>query len=701
MWLGDVPIELQGLTIPEEKLISLHRQNSCVIKLQSPFHTSTTAQGALKGNCITFLQNTPNIVNSLPLTMEDLCDTLKVIFIGARPSQRIQLKRVLTVRKKKVAQALYWLKNNNIFYKNIEINMDNIMKLPEDDVPESIMLTMEQKIGDEQEPSARAGYIPDPLLNPVESVNSDSIPINNSAVLDVNGSLVSSDEINNYILTKIKNDGTDNQMDVERVYLIPHSSKPANEYFNPKLLAGLYPALFCYGRGTPEDQSKSINISLREHIRYLLSYDDRRFEKNHSFIFLVFNILQRRDACLHAQLIATKPYFRSSAQEIQSLKSSDIETALKNISTKTYDMSSNKALDILTISPSGMTKSSITLDPNDNNTYIMFIQWTPRPHQYGIHQLCLTPVDSIGQTGQQVCYTFQVDIAPPQFVDRSMTPRGLVSRNQAIWSISTDQNIVPSIQAIAYIRYFKRIIGGTDQEVLRISTANNVIYQSRRILINTGSMTWEEDAHYYILFDSGVVSINQSCGIESSPITDKYFWEFWTESARITTQEPVTTNVITTSTTKSISTTTTRIAQPITTTINNNVSNKFCPKWLTFNTILNLTSSIVQPNHAFCFTVNTTFADVTIVANTWVSCSTWKISGTADPLLELFTPETNIGSPIAQNDDGNSISHLNCYAAVLSYRLMKGNHRIVIRHQKCAYGNFELRISSETNNILK
>ncbi|CAF1345231.1 unnamed protein product, partial [Adineta steineri] len=50
-----------------------------------------TAQGALKGNCITFLQNTPNIVNSLPLKMADLCDTLKVIFVGARPPERLQL----------------------------------------------------------------------------------------------------------------------------------------------------------------------------------------------------------------------------------------------------------------------------------------------------------------------------------------------------------------------------------------------------------------------------------------------------------------------------------------------------------------------------------------------------------------------------------------------------------------------------------
>jgi hypothetical protein len=179
MWLGNVPAELQGLTIPEEKLISLYRHNSCIIKLHSPFHSTTTAQAALKGNCISFLQNVPNIVNSLPLTLDDLCDTLKVIFVGARPPERIHLRKILTVRKKKIIQALQWLKKHNVLYRNIDINLKNIDQLPEDDVPECIMSTMEQRIGDEEIPSERVGYVPDPLSDPTEHTTSNIIPINN------------------------------------------------------------------------------------------------------------------------------------------------------------------------------------------------------------------------------------------------------------------------------------------------------------------------------------------------------------------------------------------------------------------------------------------------------------------------------------------------------------------------------------------
>ncbi|CAF1357835.1 unnamed protein product [Rotaria sordida] len=347
MWLGDAFSKLQGLIIPEEQLISLYRHNSCTIKLHSPFHSTTIAQTALKGNYITFLQNVPNIVNSLLLTLDDLCDTLKVIFVGAHPPERIQLKKVLTARKKKIIEALRWLKKHNVLYQNVDINLKDIAQLTEDDVPECIMSMIEQKIDDEEIQSERAGYIPDSLSNLIERTTTDSIPISNSGVLDVNGSSVSSNEITDYLLHKIKNDGTKEQMDTESVYLIPHSSKPVDEYFNLKLFVGLYPTLFCYGRGTPEDQSRPVKVNLREHMRYLLSYNDRRFETNHSFIFVVFNLLQRCDACFHVQLIATKPYFRVSADEIQSLKSEDIEIALDNISKKTYSSESSSALNKL------------------------------------------------------------------------------------------------------------------------------------------------------------------------------------------------------------------------------------------------------------------------------------------------------------------------------------------------------------------
>ena len=84
-------------------------------------------------------------------------------------------------------------------------------------------------------------------------------------------------------MDKVNNDGTAEETDSGNAHLIPHSLKPINEYFDPKLLLGLYPTLFCYGYGSSEDKSRLVDIKFREHTRYLLSYHDRRFETNHSF----------------------------------------------------------------------------------------------------------------------------------------------------------------------------------------------------------------------------------------------------------------------------------------------------------------------------------------------------------------------------------------------------------------------------------
>jgi hypothetical protein len=124
-----------------------------------------------------------------------------------------------------------------------------------------------------------------------------------------------------------------------------------------------------------------------------------------------------------------------------------------------------------------------------------------------------------------------------------------------------------------------------------------------------------------------------------------------------------------------------------------------CPRWLSLNTISNESTSADEPFFIFCFNVETSLTDVTISANTWVPCTTWKLSGTADPLLELYSELTK--ELLAENDDGNSLAFQNCYAAVLSYRLQRGDYRVIIRNHKCAYGTFELRLLAEIDRHFK
>ncbi|CAF2182230.1 unnamed protein product, partial [Rotaria magnacalcarata] len=355
VWMGDIPKQLQGLTIPEQRLIALYRHNSCIVKLQSPFHSTSTAQSALKGNCISFPQDVINIATTLPLDLDDLCDSLKIIFVGSRMPQRGQLKHILTVRKKKIYDALQWLNQNNPLYRYITINQSTIDKLPDDDVPECLWATMEISNNTEAAESERSSYIPDPLTNASESNTATTVPITASAVLDVNGTTVSADDVAEHLLGQMKIRVSDKTLERQSeeaaeqdpVYMIPRGNKPVNEYSNPNLLLGVFPTLFPYGCGALEDSSRPVQINFREHVRYLLSYGDRRFEEHHSFIFVLFNILQRRTACFHAQLMTSRSYFQKSAQLLESLSSEDVAIALLNISKASYSKVTDERINAL------------------------------------------------------------------------------------------------------------------------------------------------------------------------------------------------------------------------------------------------------------------------------------------------------------------------------------------------------------------
>ena len=93
------------------------------------------------------------------------------------------------------------------------------------------------------------------------------------------------------------------------------------------------------------------------------------------------------------------------------------------------------------------------------------------------------------QTGSQVCLTFQVDIRSPEFV--LMSPAGIVSATQALWTIQTDRDIVrPKRTRGVYIRFFKQ---SNNQEVYHIDVTTDitVVYQPRQITFSTTDYTWE------------------------------------------------------------------------------------------------------------------------------------------------------------------------------------------------------------------
>ncbi|RHZ71359.1 hypothetical protein Glove_259g20 [Diversispora epigaea] len=132
MWIGTTPQCLQGLTIPEQLLISTGYICINLIQLNNRRHTHYK----LKGHVITFIQELTSLSKILTLPVYQLCDHLKVVFVRDG-----QLKKVLCIRKNKVAVALKWLINHNILYKNVKLDKTALESLPENGVPTALLET--------------------------------------------------------------------------------------------------------------------------------------------------------------------------------------------------------------------------------------------------------------------------------------------------------------------------------------------------------------------------------------------------------------------------------------------------------------------------------------------------------------------------------------------------------------------------------
>ncbi|CAF2856950.1 unnamed protein product [Rotaria sp. Silwood2] len=309
MWIGDVSQDLQELTLPEQKLIALYRHSSCVIKLFSITGDPSLAQTTLKGNVITFPQNISDIARCLPLSPNILPNIIKIIFVDQTLPSKDHVRSILSIRREIIRTALIWLYKNNILYKDINIDHLLIDTLPINDVPDCLWNTMSLLDESQSCNVERSSYVPN-NVDPNELFLKDVIPLNTSALID----------------TSVGN---------ENIYVVPHGSDPVNEYFNTSFLPGmqmieslivlyldhidykgLYPTLFSYGVGGVENERRQVRVPYSKHIRYLLSYHDHRFEMNKTFIFVTFNILQRRTACVKSRILLSRPYFSSQTNEI-------------------------------------------------------------------------------------------------------------------------------------------------------------------------------------------------------------------------------------------------------------------------------------------------------------------------------------------------------------------------------------------------
>ena len=317
----DCPLELDDLTIVEEVLISAARSFCYLMKLKP---VGNSYSQALKGNVITFLQSSLGQLNHFGIqnVEETLTEMIVVHFVSPfRAKLDIEFKNTLKCRRDKVRTAYQKLMENSSIYGKLNLEDSEIEKLPVDGVPDCL-LTQIINTGDlefDELHSSRYSKELNDLKEGLEFEDEDDTILERSGLMDSNSTQIPSDELT---LQNLRNQ-----------IKISTGNTPLNEY-DTKFFHMVCPSLFPFEDYGFESETRTVKVGMQSHARHLLNCANRRFRNHKSFLFIIFNILQRRDVCRRAKSLSKAANFDDAIELFQLMTISKVEKAIKSIHQK-------------------------------------------------------------------------------------------------------------------------------------------------------------------------------------------------------------------------------------------------------------------------------------------------------------------------------------------------------------------------------
>lgn len=254
---GSMPDELKQLNDTEEQLIGRVKVVCSVYKLKGG------GQYGYSGSVINFQQDTSQLARKLPTHPSK---SLTIVVAKGTNKDRFKVSAL------KIRSALVWLKTNNTYYQDIEID---------DDVLQQI--------------DAVGGNIGDMLPQIDLDINTAQDDyIHESAVttrLNVRQEMMIQSAITNKI-------------EIEQPVL---GTIPINEYTTSGYIAMAFPTLFPSGRADLRDVSqRRVKVSPFEYFEHLMKYYDGRFAQHSRFRFFAMNSSQRWQAASQGKVLVNK-----------------------------------------------------------------------------------------------------------------------------------------------------------------------------------------------------------------------------------------------------------------------------------------------------------------------------------------------------------------------------------------------------------
>ena len=170
MWVGGIPRELQNLTLPERLLLSKYYPSAYIVKLFPKQKNASTwdrsqMHSGMKGNVSTYRLDPRQIAHLIDGTMfpppaKILSATIGITFVGPKGIRESMMPAMFRVRRWRVQEGLVWLKGNNPLYADIEVSEDRLSELPNDGIPDELMMIAKHTTDIMSLEKERGGYVP-------------------------------------------------------------------------------------------------------------------------------------------------------------------------------------------------------------------------------------------------------------------------------------------------------------------------------------------------------------------------------------------------------------------------------------------------------------------------------------------------------------------------------------------------------------
>jgi hypothetical protein len=300
-WVGAVPPQLQDLTYAEKLMIAKVRHNKCVVRVRS-------GRVRMSANAIMFSQPILKVYNKLPPSRKEMQEILAFVYIGSSQPTLEDFERTpLLVRRKKILDALEWLKLNHEGYRELEISLENLNSYAERDIPVVV---------DYRPLAVEEDSIPTIARSVHEKVEEHGTE-SGECTFVVHG--LTGEEYSKATISSLKLIALEHVTRKGGVLGIGRSEQPVSMYDAVAAYPAMFPWLFPYGKGGIGHKTHKHRMGEQSRKRNLLMYHDKRFQLDPYFPMIAFNHEQMKASSNASRLLADKSKFNAVKARLNSV----------------------------------------------------------------------------------------------------------------------------------------------------------------------------------------------------------------------------------------------------------------------------------------------------------------------------------------------------------------------------------------------